>query len=191
MKFELKLGFIVLISLALAIPISFALKHRTGLLNIEKTQNSSLQLQIKSKDKLLQDKDAQLQQQKQQNIELQKQLQAKKEAAAKLAAAKALEASYTTPNCEAYRPYVSQYDWDVSVAMAVMKAESGCRAITPDNAAANYDGISDYGLFQLHGINVIDPAENIRIAYTVKYLGSGRSFTPWVAFNTGSYLRSF
>jgi hypothetical protein len=72
--------------------------------------------------------------------------------------------------------------------MAIMQAESGCRAITPDNCGLNYDGIADHGLMQLHGINVTDPAENIRIAYAVKYKTQG-SFSPWSTYNNGAYLR--
>lgn len=83
--------------------------------------------------------------------------------------------------CEAYRELVAQYDWDVNVAVAVMRAESGCNpsAISP----VNYDGLHDHGLFQLHGIDVYDPAENIRIAYTQKYLKGG--WTHWTVCTRG------
>jgi hypothetical protein len=137
----------------------------------------------------LQLKNAQLEQQKKLNEENQKkiddqnkQLQAK--AAAKQAA---LVASYTTPNCAAYRGLVAQYDWNVSTAMAIMQAESGCRAITPSNAALNFDGVPDYGLMQLHGMPITDPAENIRVAYAVKYKTQG--WGAWSTYNNGAYLR--
>lgn len=92
-----------------------------------------------------------------------------------------------TTGCAAYEPIVAQYGWDVRTAMAIMQAESGCRAVTPDNSYLNYDGIPDYGLFQLHGIAVTDPAENIRIAYTVKYLGQG--WSAWSTYTSGAYLK--
>jgi hypothetical protein len=187
MKLEFKLALIVTVALLLALPLSLVLKHRSALLNVEKSQNNNLLIQMKSKDKLLKEKDQQIQQEQQKNQELQKQIEAKKAAAAKVAAAKALQIKYTSPSCETYRPLVSQYSWNVSVAMAVMQAESGCRAITPDNAALNYDGVADHGLFQLHGIAVTDPAENVRIAYTNKYLTQG--WGAWNAFSNGSYLK--
>lgn len=91
------------------------------------------------------------------------------------------------PGCEQYRSLISQYSWNVNIAMAIMEAESGCRAVTPDNSAINYDGIPDYGLFQLHGIAVTDPAENIRIAYTVKYVNQG--WGAWSTYKSGAYLK--
>lgn len=191
MKLEHKFLITAVLAIVLAVPIAQAIQHRTHLLKLEKAENSTLHLQLNTTQQELQYKNSQLDQkikddaEKQHQIDdLQKQVQAK--ADAKKAATLA---SYTSPQCAAYRGLVAQYDWPVSTAMAVMQAESGCRAITPDNAAANYDGVADHGLFQLHGINVTDPAENIRLAYTVKYLGAGRSFSPWVAYNSGAYLR--
>lgn len=89
--------------------------------------------------------------------------------------------------CAAYRSLVAQYDWNVDIAMAIMQAESGCSAVTPDNSYLNYDHIPDYGLFQLHGIAVTDPAENIRIAYTVKYVNQG--WRAWSTYTSGAYLK--
>lgn len=191
MKLEHKFLIIALLASILAVPVALATQHRAHLLRLEKAENSTLHIQLNSAEKELQLKNTQLEQEKklkqeqQQKIEdLQKQVQAR--AAAKAAA---LLASYQTPNCAAYRGLVAQYDWPVQTAMAIMQAESGCRAITPDNSALNYDGIADHGLMQLHGMNITDPAENIRIAYAVKYLGAGRSFTPWSTYNNGAYLR--
>src|SRR3990167_4457593 len=78
--------------------------------------------------------------------------------------------------CEQYRPLVAQYGWSVSVAMAVMKAESGCNpnAISPTN---------DHGLFQLNRIPIYEPAANIRYAYYNKYLKGGWSH--WTVCNKG------
>lgn len=97
-----------------------------------------------------------------------------------------IPASYYTPNCQAYLPLVSQYNWPVQTAMAVMQAESNCRAITPSNADLNYDHVPDYGLFQLHGIDITDPAANVAYAYYHKYLPAG-GFTPWSTYTSGAY----
>jgi uncharacterized protein YxeA len=190
MKLEHKFLMITLAAIILAVPIALAAGHHANLLKVERTENSTLHLQLDTTKKQLQSNNAQLEQERRTNQQLQqksdeqeKQLQAK--AAVKAAAT---VAAMTTPNCTAYQGLVAQYDWPVHTAMAIMQAESGCRAVTPDNAAINYDGIPDYGLFQLHGINVTDPAENVRIAYEVKYLGAGRSFTPWNTYTSGAYL---
>ena len=82
--------------------------------------------------------------------------------------------------CEAFRTIVSEFDWDVSIAMAVMRAESGCR---PDAYnGSNYNGSNDAGLFQINSIHVesglitdsgrMDAKENVRAAYAI-YRGSG------------------
>lgn len=191
MKLEHKFLMITLAAIILAVPVALAAGHHANLLKVERAENSTLHLQLDTTTKELQLKNTQLQQEQQkrselekQNVDQQKQLQAK--AAAKAAANLA---AMTTPNCAAYRGLVAQYDWPVQTAMAIMQAESGCRAVTPSNAAINYDGVPDYGLMQLHGINVTNPAENIRIAYAVKYLGAGRSFTPWSTYNNGAYLK--
>ena len=191
MKLEYKFLIIAVIAIVLAAPIALATQHRTNLLKLEKAENNTLQIQLKTKSEELQLKNLQLEQERQKRIELEKQTEEqKKQLEAKAAAKEAAKvAAYKSPQCAAYQGLVAQYDWPVDTAMAVMQAESGCRAITPDNSAANYDGVADHGLFQLHGIAVTDPAENIRIAYTVKYVGAGRKFTPWVAYNTGAYLK--
>lgn len=191
MKLEHKILTITLVAIALAVPVAFATQHRTNLLNVEKTDNKNLRLDLKTKTEELQLKNQQLEQERQRREQLEKEnAEQKKQLEAKAAAKEAARvAALHTPNCDAYRGLVAQYDWPVNTAMAVMQAESGCRAITPDNSAANYDHVADHGLFQLHGINVTDPAENVRIAYQVKYIGAGRSFTPWVAYNTGAYLK--
>lgn len=88
--------------------------------------------------------------------------------------------------CEAYRPIIAQYAWDVRTAMAIMRAESGCNPTATSPSAGNYDGVPDYGLFQLHGLQVYDPAENIRLAYTIKYLKGG--WKHWSVYNSGKYL---
>lgn len=96
--------------------------------------------------------------------------------------------------CEAYRPIVSKYEWNVDTAMAVMQAESRCdpRAY---NGHMNSDGSNDAGLFQINSIHVagglidseerFNPEANVRAAYAI-YRGSG--WRAWSAFNNGRYL---
>ena len=88
----------------------------------------------------------------------------------------------------------SQYAWDVSIALAVMRAESGCNpdAYNP----SNHDGSDDAGLMQINSIHVtsgliegqtrFDPAANIRADYAI-YQGSG--WGAWDAINNGAYLQ--
>jgi soluble lytic murein transglycosylase-like protein len=86
--------------------------------------------------------------------------------------------------CEHYRQLISQYDWNVEVAMKVMQAESSC---DPTEVNDNPD-TRDYsvGLFQinLYGANartrpseaaLKDPATNIAWAYKL-YSGNKKSF---------------
>lgn len=191
MKLEHKFLIIALLAIALAIPVALANQHRGHLIKVEKSENSTLRIKLNTTQKDLQLKTQQLEQEHQQKLEQQKKIEELEKQVQARAAAKAaaLVASYKTPNCAAYRGLVAQYDWPVQTAMAIMQAESGCRAITPDNSALNFDHVADHGLMQLHGIAVTDPAENIRIAYAVKYLGAGRSFTPWSTFTNGAYLQ--
>lgn len=71
--------------------------------------------------------------------------------------------------CEGFRPLVAKYDWDVDIAMAVMKAESGCN---PKNFNYNTDGTNDAGLFQNNSIHDAtarryDPEYNVALAYRI------------------------
>lgn len=191
MKLEIKFLLITVLAIAFAIPVSLANQHRAHVIKVEKAENNTLNVQLKTKTEELQLKNQQLEQERQKRLELEKQNEElKKQQQAKAAAKEAARlAALKSPQCAVYRDLVAQYDWPVQTAMAVMQAESGCRAITPDNSAANYDHVADHGLFQLHGIAVTDPAENVRIAYSLKYVGAGRSFSPWVAYTTGAYLQ--
>jgi soluble lytic murein transglycosylase-like protein len=87
--------------------------------------------------------------------------------------------------CQSYMPLIRKYNWDVRVASAIMQAESRCNAsaISP----LNYDGLRDYGLFQIHGVAVLDPAANVAYAYYHKYLQSG--WYPWTTYTSGRYLQ--
>lgn len=62
---------------------------------------------------------------------------------------------------------------------------------------ANNDGSTDYGLFQINSIHwpksggpsvLKDPVVSAKFAYQL-FLGRGRKFTDWVAFNTGAYRK--
>lgn len=96
-------------------------------------------------------------------------------------------------NCEQYRPLLAAYDWDVSVALAVMQAESGCNP-RADNTGLNRDGSNDKGLMQINSIHRdlvgdterFDPAANIRAAWHI-YHGSG--WRAWSAYNSGAYKK--
>lgn len=87
-------------------------------------------------------------------------------------------------SCESYKPLFEQYDWNVNVAMAIMQAESSCNAsaISPVNS----DGVRDYGLMQLHGMDILNPAQNIEAAYRQKYLTQG--WRAWSTYKSGKYL---
>lgn len=85
-------------------------------------------------------------------------------------------------NCATYLPLLSQYSWNVSVAVEVMQAESGCNP--------NQDTTGDYhptcygsrGLFQIgcdstnNYEGMFDPATNIAQAYR---LYVHRGWEPW------------
>ena len=81
-------------------------------------------------------------------------------------------------NCEAYRPIISKYGWNVEVAMNVMRVESGCNP----NAANLNDNhgvcIGSFGLFQIscHGGQIYNPEQNIAAAWA-KY--QARGWQPW------------
>lgn len=83
-------------------------------------------------------------------------------------------------NCEAYRPIVAKYKWNVNVAMSVMRAESGCNPYAANWTDNHKVCKGSFGLFQIscHSGQVYDPEENIRIAYQ-KY--QARGWQPWSA----------
>lgn len=101
-------------------------------------------------------------------------------------------------NCPEYASLVSQYAWDATTALAIMRAESGCNSRAYN--ASNYDGSNDAGLMQINSIHVssglissearFNPAENMRAAYAI-YQGavdsSGDGWSAWAAYNNGSY----
>lgn len=189
MKLEYKTLTIALIAIVLAVPVASAFKHRTIQLKIEKSQNTNLQLQLESKQKLLEQKELQIKKDEQEKQDLQKKLQSKREAEAKLALQAQVApvfASVGSGNCESYRGLVAQYNWNTDIALAIMRAESGCRpnAVSPTN---------DHGLMQInqgldiYGSKIYDPAFNVKIAYEQKYAKGGWSH--WTVYNTGAYRK--
>lgn len=197
---------VIISSLLVAIPVSLAYGKQSNSLNniikVERSEKQQLRLEVKSIEKQKEETEKrlteQLQQQTQENEKLRKDLEAKAES-------KRLAAAVTTPaqdvagvsvstNCEDYRGLVSQYNWDVNTALAIMRAESGCnpRAFN----AHNSDGSNDGGLFQVNSIHVrsgligdqerFDPASNVRAAYVI-YQGS--HWRAWSVYNSGKYLR--
>lgn len=92
--------------------------------------------------------------------------------------------SSTPSSCAGYRALVSQYNWPVDTMLAIMQAESGCRAdaVSPPNS----DGLRDYGLFQIHGEAIMDPAANVARAYG-KYTSQG--LRAWTTWTSGAYLK--
>ena len=88
--------------------------------------------------------------------------------------------------CASYASLFAQYGWNIDVAMAICSAESrgNPTAVSPTD---------DYGLMQInHGLEIYgsaiyDPAFNIKIAYTIKYLGNG--WLPWTTYTSGKYYQ--
>lgn len=89
--------------------------------------------------------------------------------------------------CEKYRDIISQYSWNVEVAIKVCNAESGGNShianMNDYHSFAHCRG--SFGLFQIncsHG-RVYDPTENVRIAYQMY---QARKWAPW-SFTTCRY----
>ena len=91
----------------------------------------------------------------------------------KKAPAKA-HASYQSYNCEAYRPLVEQYDWNVDVVLKIMRAESGCFNKALNNNPKTKD--HSVGLMQINTYgnlsssrpapeHLFSPENNIAYAY--------------------------
>lgn len=85
--------------------------------------------------------------------------------------------------CDRYRDYFAEYNWNARLMMAICQAESGgdSNAVSP----LNYDGLRDYGLMQIHGEAIFDPAANIARAYQ-KYASQG--LRAWSTYTNGKYL---
>lgn len=86
-------------------------------------------------------------------------------------------------SCDRYRAYFAKYNWNTQLMMAICQAESNGdpNAVSP----LNYDGLRDYGLMQIHGEAIFDPAANIYRAYQ-KYTNQG--LRAWSTYTNGKYL---
>jgi soluble lytic murein transglycosylase-like protein len=150
---------------------------------------NDLKLKLQKSEQDNQSKDKQIQ-------DLQQQVSVKKQQqeAARLAAAQAAQSAPSSQvassgNCAAYEPLVAQYGWNVSVAMAVMQAESGCNPTASSPTC-------DHGLMQINCVHAAavggnlsllnDPATNIRVAFAV-YSGAG--WSAWTTYTSGAYTR--
>lgn len=89
-------------------------------------------------------------------------------------------------SCQNYSNLFDQYNWNAATAMAICQAESQGNPNAISNGNINYDGIPDYGLMQLHGLDILDPAANINAAYA-KYLSQG--WSAWSTYNSGKYAQ--
>lgn len=188
---------VVLVALVTAIPLASVLAQRDGQLKVERSHSQQLQLQIKSVEKQLEQKNAEQEKIKQENEKLKADLQAKAELKRKqeiAAAERARQASVAVSaggasyrgagNCEAYRGLVAQYSWNVTVAMAVMQAESSCNPQAHNTTDNHGVCMGSFGLFQIscHSGSVYDPAQNIAIAWQ-KY--QARGWQPWGVCTSG------
>lgn len=100
------------------------------------------------------------------------------------AQAKAEVQTQVPQGCESYRPLLAKYNWDVNTMYAIMRAESSCNPTAVNTH--NYDGVYDYGLLQLHGQVIYNPAANIEAGYNI---WKRQGYTAWSVFNTGAYLK--
>ncbi|MFA5937472.1 MAG: hypothetical protein WC822_06380 [Candidatus Paceibacterota bacterium] len=191
---------IAIVALVVAVPLSSVLAKRDGQLKMERSNSQQLQLKIDSVEKQLEQKNLEEEKLKQENEKLKAEVQAKAELKRKQEIAKAEEAERARQasvaisaggaqysgggNCEAYRGLVSQYGWNVNVAMAVMKAESGCNTQAHNTTDNHGVCMGSFGLFQIscHSGAVYDPAQNIAIAWQ-KY--SSRGWQPWGVCTSG------
>lgn len=186
-------------SALLAIPISGALSKQSNQLKIERTKNRQYQLRIdrfknqtQVQQELIEAKESEKKQLEQQKADLEKQLQSKREAQARLAVAAVaapVVQSVGAGNCSAYTGLLAQYNWDQRVALAVMRAESGCNPVAASPSC-------DSGLMQINCVHIAkvngnlaalkDPATNIQVAYQI-YAAQG--WNPWVAYTSGAYRK--
>lgn len=189
---------LILIVITAGIRLNEARRDQQKINEQLKVEQSETELKFKKQLEQIKDQNKQLDKQKQklenENKNLKKDLQAKRErqaADARLAAAKATRKAQTgratgSGNCEQYRPLFARYGWDIRTAMAIMQAESSCNPsiVSPSN---------DHGLMQinkglqLYGTAIYNPAKNIQIAYTEKYLKGG--WRHWTVYKSGAYTR--
>jgi soluble lytic murein transglycosylase-like protein len=189
MNIDYRKAFLAIIAaVIIAIPTAMVFQNHNNQIQGAQNKANHFQIDVQKKDSELKKLQIQTIEQKkaddaeklklqQENEQLKKDLQAKRDkqaSDAKLAAASA--ASGVSGNCESYRPLVAKYFGDATpAAMITMSHESGCNpnAVSPTN---------DHGLFQLNNQPVYDPEANIRIAYA-KFVSPRRGSTPnWSAW---------
>lgn len=190
---------IAIVALVVALPLATVLQNRDNKLKVERSNSQQLQLKIDSVEKQLEQKNLEQEKIEQENEKLKADLQAKAELkrveAEKIAQAeRARQASVAVSaggasysgggNCESYRGLVSQYGWNVNVALAVMKAESGCNPQAVNRTDNHGVCMGSFGLFQIscHGGQIFDPAQNVAAAWS-KY--SARGWQPWGVCTSG------
>lgn len=198
---KLLLAFVA--AVIIAIPTATVLANKNNQIETERQGKSRLQLDIKKRDEIQRQTDEALKKKadeaeklKQQNEQLKKDLQAKREkqandakmAAAQNAATSASGAVVAAGNCDAYRPLVQKYFGSAApAAMIVMTKESGCN---PNAVSAT----NDHGLFQLNNMPIYEPEANIRAAYA-KYVsprrGSTPNFSAWYAVCTPNLVPKY
>lgn len=86
------------------------------------------------------------------------------------------------------RDIIVTFGDDSNIALAVAKAESGLRC---EAYHFNNNGTIDHSIFQLNSVhkkrgNLENCKENIKIAYEIF---KEQGWTPWVVYNTKSYLK--
>ncbi len=190
--------------LILAIPLSLAIRQHTDALKIERAKNTENGLQIKSIQKQVQEIEQQVKDKNQENDQLKKdkedlskQLQAKAErkaeedrvAQVKRTQEASVAVSANVGGCEQYRGLVSQYDWDVNTAMAVMRAESSCNpnavnwgdnhGVCKGSFSLMQVGCFWYPHFGYAESDRYKPEVNVAVAYKI-WQKSG--FNPWTTY---------
>lgn len=182
-----KMFLAIIASILIAVPVAMVFQNHNNQIKGAQDKANHFQIDVQKKDSELKKLQIQTTEQKkadeaeklklqQENEQLKKDLQAKRDKQASDAKLAAAAASGVSGDCESYRPLVQKYfGASTASAMITMSHESGCNpnAVSPTN---------DHGLFQLNGIKVYDPEENIRIAYG-KFVSPRRGSTPnWSAW---------
>jgi hypothetical protein len=182
-----KMFLAIVASLLIAVPVAMVFQNHNNQIKGAQDKANHFQIDVQKKDSELKKLQIQTTEQKkaddaeklklqQENEQLKKGLQAKRDKQASDAKLAAAAASGVSGNCESYRALVQKYFGQYTAsAMTTMSHESGCNpnAISPTN---------DHGLFQLNNQPVYDPEANIRIAYA-KFVSPRRGTSPnWSAW---------
>lgn len=92
--------------------------------------------------------------------------------------------AYVSVDCEAFRPEVSKYDWDVEIVLAIAEKESGCNPLNHNLKDKHKVCTGSYGLLQvgcLHyakGEDINNVPLNIAKAYVI-YSERKNTFRAW------------